>query len=225
MDDSYSENEISIGLNFKTLLHEWVMNPCSHPDLYFRDVTEDVIWNEDFEELHDELETTLKETCYADDPRAELTLEETEPEPASKYDNPLPADFAGFSYHIPEEIWELRALPKPFKKRINFVLESNCPDYGYIYHAFKSLLTYAFVPQHIKYRSITRLFREKIKLIYKLVEVKERRLNDFLRKIRRKSNDEGNEMLLDMIEIFEDRLATVYQTLDLLRILDNFGEY
>ena len=236
MDDSfnvesliaiYSQDGRKIGDLFKTLLRDWVMNPCYLPDLYFCPVADDITNRPDFIDLHDQLETTLEETDYAYHPSAELTLAEMDQEPASKYDNPLPADFAGFSYHIPEEKWEQRALPEPFRKRINLVLQSNYPDYGYFCRALKSLVMYAFVPQEIKNRSITPLFRNRIQPIYEFCENKEKKLCNFTKRLNLDSLKyiEQKEFISRMIEHIEDRLSSVYQILEILRVLRIFEEY
>ena len=223
---SYSEDERRIGHLFKTLLRDWVMNPY-YSDLYFRQVADEIICRPDFIDLHDDLETTLKET-FAFHPSAELTKAEMVQEPASQYDDPLPADFAGFSYHIPVQNWEQRALPKPFRRRIDLVLESNCPDYGYISRALKSLVMYAFVPRKIKNRSITPLFKDKIQPILELCEDKERKLVAFIGRLALRSlkhTGQENKVILGTIEHFEDRLKSLFHILHILHDLHNFTEY
>ena len=223
MNDSYSYDERRIGHLFKSLLRDWVMNP---PDLYFRQVTDEIICRPDFNEVHDELEKILQETDYQSAyPSVEQVKAEMVQERASKYDNPLPPDFAGFSYHIPEEKWKQRAIPFLFRKRISLVLESNCPDYGYFFCAFKSLLMYAFVPQQKKNRSITPHFRDKIEQIFNLCEGKNRKIGDFIETldIVRLGDMNLNGFFSGMMEDFEERLSSVYQILEILRVLRIFG--
>ena len=222
----FLEAEMRINHLFKTLLRDWVMNP-SYPDLYFREVTEEFInYRPVFNLLHDDLDALLEKTDYASHPSAELTSEDLEQEPASQFDDPLPADFAGFSYHIPEEKWEQRAIPEPFRRRINLVLESNCPDYGYFCRAFKSLLMYAFVPQKIKNRSTTPIFRDKIERTFKLCKDKEIKLQNFIEILVSLYEEEpDDESTMTKMEDFEKRLDSVCEILNILRILLQFETY
>ena len=223
----FLEADMRISRLFRTLLRDWVMNPCYHPDLYFREVTDEIIRREDFNELHDELTSALNQTKYAYHPWAELSMEEIVQEPAAQYDEPLPADYAGFSYHIPEQKWEQRALPVPFRRRIMLVLESNCPDYHHFYCALKCLLMYAFVPGQIKNRSITPHFKNMIEQIINLCVNYKRYLSNLLniQTLAGVKGSENMDTLLEIIEAFEERLDFNNEIMEILRILSQLGYY
>ena len=130
-------------------------------------------------------------------------------------------------FFLSRESWVQRKLPRPFRKRISVVLESNYADYRQFYRAFKSLVMYAFVPNKIKNRSITPLFRNKIEQINKLCGKKESKLCNYLKNRNYASlkTSRKSEVYKKIYNNITLRALYIRKILNILSDLLKFGKY